>query len=133
VTAAKKPKFDPRFIPPAPLRRKVSFEHCDRCGVLVGRGLDYDVMAMSVRVDPMFISLFGEAQILKLSMAVGTFDLEQRRLYRRDEWDRRARPAGAIWPVLAEHLCWIPFPETWRQRERVPLVKPYPNYAEPPF
>lgn len=129
-----KRKLDPKlFIPPPPLRRKVSWDRCLRCGVLVGRGLDLDTVAFSVTVAAMPISSFGEAQALRLSMHVGTYDVEERRLYRRDEWARRARPAGPVNLVLADHWCWIDWPETWRQRERTPRVRPYPNYLDPPF
>lgn len=129
-----KRKADPKlFVPPPGLRRKISWGRCGKCGVLIGTGLDLDVLALTAKVDATPISGFGEAQILRLSMHVGTYDVEERRLYRRDEWARRARPAGARWLVVADHWCGIEWPETWRQRERISLVRPYPNYAEPPF
>lgn len=125
-----KPVWKP---PPPSQRRKVTWGTCPKCRGWVGRALDADVLAFSAVVAAFPLSEFGEAQVLKLTMHCWTYEVENRRLYRRDQYSRSARPAGPDNLVIPDHICWVNFPESWRQIERTPRIKPYVVPDDPPF
>lgn len=104
--------------------RAATARTCRDCGAPVLAGLDGDVAAVTVRVDPAPLDAAGEA--LAVLGGRGTYSL--RRSGRRFELDRRdpfhmRTPAGtSTYDVCAEHRCGSPPLPTTHSR----LVTPEP-------
>lgn len=94
--------------------------------MLVGRGLDADVLAFSVYVTPGFLSCHGEDVVR--SAGLQTFELMNGRLERRDEYHVAGRLADDLF-VLVEHKCGVEIPLRWKRK--VPPIK-RPTYTEEP-
>jgi hypothetical protein len=118
--------------------RNVSREWCS-CGAQVLKGLNDDWCAFVVRADIWPLSPYGE--MLALLSGRATYDLHRHgdhyRLYARDRWNIRGRPAGTLYPawrsdVVADHVCGYPLPSTRSVYDAAQVSRPDPNQP-PPF
>lgn len=90
-------------------RRGVSAGKCHTCKTLILTGLDEDLCASDVKVDPTPLSRLGEA----LALLGGRPTYELRRhgltalaLWRRDRWQISGRTPGITFDVVAAHSCY---------------------------
>ncbi len=121
--------------------RRVRADHCRRCGRLVLRGLDADLLAGLAVVDPVGLSQLGEQ--VAIAAGLETFTLAPAgmaglNLDDRDPWRRRRPPeAHRRANVVPEHSCprrWLlePLTASWR----LPgggVATPAAADAPPPF
>lgn len=91
--------------------RRASIRVC-RCHAPILAGLDGEVAAFSVAVDPYALTPAGEVEALRQSRR--TYDLDQMRLSQRDRWTIPGRPPTPARPVVAEHRCGHPIPDDWK-------------------
>lgn len=82
------------------------------CHAPILAGLDADVAALSVAVDPYPLTPAGEVEALRDHRR--TYDITDMRLDRRDAWTIPGHPPSARHPVLAEHRCGHPTPDDWK-------------------
>jgi len=91
---------------------------CKKCGAPVITGLDADIAALKVQIDPVPIDSVGEA--LAVLVGRGTYELHRARhgheLHRRYEWNIGAPRRRPVYP---EHRCGQPLTHhadhTWAQ------------------
>lgn len=92
------------------------------CHAPILAGLDADVAALSVAVDPYPLTPLGEVEALRDSRR--TYDLRQMRLDRRDHWTIPGHPPSPRHPVVAEHRCGHPIPDDWKAPPTPPAPTP---------
>lgn len=92
------------------------------CHAPILAGLDADVAALSVAVDPYPLTPLGEVEALRDSRR--TYDLRQMRLDRRDHWTIPGHPPSPRHPVVAEHRCGHPIPDDWKAPPAPPAPTP---------
>lgn len=91
--------------------RKAKAAHCRRCGLAVVVGLDADMCAIAVALDPRALDTWG-AEIAALVAGNRTYTIHRfaREIDYRDRWERAARPPEPLsphsaWSVHAAHAC----------------------------
>ena len=92
--------------------RKARIRVHPRCHQPILAGLDADVAALSVAVDPYPLTPAGEVWALQSGRR--TYALSRGALERRDRWSIPGRPPSPKLPVLAEHACDSPVPPQHR-------------------
>lgn len=111
MTGKIKPKR-PRTIPG--LARKAQIRHC-RCGQPILTGLDADQCATTARTDPAILTRPGELAARLHGRA--TYTLISGELHHREvSW----RYTESDTPVIAQHICGQPTPETWKAQMPAP-------------
>lgn len=87
--------------------RRAQTRECATCHALILTGLDDDIAAVAVRVDPNPLTPLGEA--LAHIDGLRTYSLQHEAgrliLNYRDHWRIAAWPAGTRGDVMAEHTC----------------------------
>ena len=121
------------------MSREISSQPCRDCGAPTLVGLSDDYCAHIAHVDPWPIDTLGE-MYARLAGAE-TYDLHRElngfRLYERDHWQIRNRPAGSLTPgwrvdVLADHRCGQTWPTTTSNFQFRNSIQLDPH-APPPF
>lgn len=108
--------------------RAATIHACGKCNAPILVGLDADICALLVRVDPTPLDEIGEAMALLDNRATYDFAKGQGRkeLWPRDLYQIRAPRRH---PVFPEHKCGQPLPAA--PSESAPARKAFPD--EPPF
>ena len=104
------------------LGRQASATTCPRCHLIVLRGLDAAMCALTVLADPRHLSPAGEAAALTEDRA--TYALDHRELVPRTRWTIPGRPPSPTRTVLAEHRCHHPVPDHWTLPPAPPAPTP---------
>lgn len=91
-------------------------------------GLDDELAAFTVRVDPYPLSPTGEVASLRASRR--TYWLRHGALERRDRWNIPGHPPCPDLLVLAEHRCGERPPDDWLAP---PSPRPQPQPAKEPY
>lgn len=118
-------------ISPDGISRTLRRRKCTKCGMPVMVGLDDDVAAMTVYLDPWPLSEMGEEVILITSEMTytvigGTVKPEA---IPRDSFMRRRRPASEGHVVLAAHKCGRELPEKcYAEEPERPTEKEEPDF-----
>lgn len=119
------------------ISRRAHARLCRACGAVTMAGLDHDIVAVPVRVDPVPLTPIGEVQVLLTGRR--TYDLEYTsRGYRLDprfaEHITRS-PAGSVpgRDVVGEHRCGSPAGPSGQSRVRSPYVATGTVDGPPPF
>lgn len=98
-----------------------------RCGAWTLTGLDREVAALTVHVDPYALTPAGEVAALRDQRH--TYRLYRGALDIRDQWNIPGHPPTHDLPVLAEHRCGAPVPDGWRLPP-APPAPPAPRKAD---
>jgi hypothetical protein len=94
--------------------RKAQVRRCGGCGRVILSGLDGDVLAFDVDVDPTPLSEAGEeATVASGRVSYGLSTVGRPDLNWRGRW-HVGKPAGFGRVVLAQHVCGEPVPRGWR-------------------
>lgn len=102
------------------VRRRARITTCAECKAPILVGLDDDVAALVVRVDPFALSSVGEVEAILARRP--TYWLRFTELDRRNQWNIRGNQADDV-TVLVEHRCGWPVPVEWRK----PIQPPQPR------
>lgn len=111
------------------MSRRALEDKCRQCRGQILTGLDEDDCAFRAAVDPTPLTALGEA--LALLARRRTYELRDRRLFRRDRWQIAGRQAGTQYLVLADHSCnssplpSIPLPAPEKRKEATHAVAPF--------
>jgi len=84
------------------MARKARIGRCRSCRRNLLQGLDEDLGAFQVSVDPKAVSLAGEA--VAAILGLGTYMLRNSKLYRRDPW-QVAGGDPMFGTIVVEHRC----------------------------
>lgn len=106
--------------------RRAQLTHCP-CGMPTLTGLDNDRCAFPANADLSFLTWPGEIAAIHLDGRV-TYALLAGTLFRRDE---PTRSTESTHPIVAEHRCGDPIPDTWRKP--TPPTRRREDTNEPPF
>lgn len=118
------------------ISRSARARHCPKCGRVIMSGLDGDLCAFSVDVEPQPVDRYGEA----LALLSGRRSYSIRRVAGHYEIDERcairiaANSADDV-EVLITHICGQPFtaPSRARARRLAPPERARPGEGAPPF
>lgn len=109
-------------------RRAHLTQHSCQAHVLVG--LDADMCALTVYVEPYALTPHGEVEALRDQRT--TYHLQQGALHPRTAYTIPGKPPSHARTILASHTCHHPIPESWRLPPAPDTRRPQPS-QEPPF